>query len=405
MKPQMWLSRILKVYLIAFKRMKIVMDFRKYDGVVGGVEQGVIELTRYVSGKGHHVIILCKKHRFNETEGIFEDCPNVTTIPLPCRSHSMSLKNAWLDSVTIQNIASQEGAGIIHFPYNWSFPFRKKVPSILTVHDVIPFTYREAMGFFRNHLLYRRGTREACRLNNLITTVSEYSKHELITKVGVSAERIRVIPNGIRELTEPDEEIEKNLKARFDLEFGFILNVGGIHERKNIVRLIHAFSKLVKEEGYRGKLVITGAVSSNPYLKKMKKRCDRAVKEAEMSDRVIFTGFIPDKELDTLLKHADLLVYPSLCEGFGMPVIEAMQAGTPVVTSNIGGTAEVAGDAAVLVSPYSIEDIAEGMSKLLHDASLREELKRKGKERAGAYSWTKTGEEYLELYKELSIEA
>ncbi|RJS75185.1 glycosyltransferase [Methanophagales archaeon] len=106
-----------------------------------------------------------------------------------------------------------------------------------------------------------------------------------------------------------------------------------------------------------------------------------------------------------VLKYADLLVYPSLCEGFGMPVIEAMQAGTPVVTSNIGGTAEVAGDAAVLVSPYSIEDIAEGMSKLLHDASLREELKRKGKERAGAYSWTKTGEEYLKLYKELSIEA
>ena len=121
--------------------MKIVMDFRKYDGVVGGVEQGVIELTRYVSGKGHHVIILCKKHRFAETESIFEDCPNVTTVPLPCRSHSMSLKNAWLDSVTIQNIASQEGAGIIHFPYNWSFPFRKKVPSILTVHDVIPVSY------------------------------------------------------------------------------------------------------------------------------------------------------------------------------------------------------------------------------------------------------------------------
>nr|QNO53319.1 D-inositol-3-phosphate glycosyltransferase [Methanosarcinales archaeon ANME-1 ERB6] len=382
--------------------MKVVMDFRKYDGVVGGVEQAVIQITRYVTVNGHQVIMLCKSNRFAEVKKIFEHEPNIITIPLPVRTHSLSLKNAWIDSTAIQNIAAKEGADIVHFPYNWSFPFHKKVPCILTIHDVIPFTFREAMGFFRNHLLYKSGTRQACRLNNVITTVSEFSKQEIVKKVGVPAEKIKVIPNGLREPAKPNDAIEKDLEKRFQLENGFILNVGGIHERKNLVRLIRAFSKLVAREGYSGKLLVTGSVSSNPYLIEMKKRCDTAVKEAGMETRVIFTGFIPDKELDSLLRHADLLVYPSLYEGFGMPIIEAMQAGTPVITSNIRGTAEVAGDAAILVDPYNIDEIASGMSRLLHDHKLRAELNRKGMKKASSYSWAKTSEKYLELYKELS---
>jgi len=382
--------------------MKIVMDFRKYDGVVGGVEQAVIQITKYIAMKRHQVVMLCKSNRLSEVKEIFENEPNIITLPLPVNTHSMSLKNAWIDSTTIQNIAAKEGADIVHFPYNWSFPFRKKVPSILTIHDVIPFTFREAMGFFRNHLLYKSGTRQACRLNNMITTVSEFSKQEIVKKVEVPAEKIKVIPNGLREPTKPSDAIENHLEERFLLQNGFILDVGGIHERKNLVRLIHAFSKLVNQHGYSGKLLVTGSVSNNPYLIKMKKRCDAAVKETRMEKKVIFTGFIPDEELDSLLRRADFLVYPSPYEGFGMPIIEAMQVGTPVITSNITGTAEVAGDAAIFVDPYNIDEIASGMSKLLHDHKLRAELNRKGIERASSYSWTKTAEMYLELYEELS---
>jgi glycosyltransferase involved in cell wall biosynthesis len=382
--------------------MKIVMDFRKFDGVAGGVEQAVIQITKYVAKKEHQVIMLCKGNRFSEVKKIFKNEPNVITIPLPAHTHSMSLKNAWIDSVTIQNIAEKEGADIIHFPYNWSFPFHKKVPCILTIHDVIPFTFREAMGFFRNLFLYKFGTRQACRLNNRITTVSEFSKQEIVKKVGVPAEKIRVIPNGLREPRKPGDTIGTYLGERFHLENGFILNVGGIHERKNLVRLIYAFSKLLKQEGYSGKLLITGSVSGNPYLIKMKRLCDAAVKEAGMEARVIFTEFISDEELDSLLRRADFLVYPSLCEGFGMPIIEAMQVGTPVITSNIRGTSEVAGDAAILVDPYNIDEIASGMSRLLHDHKLRAELSRKGIERSLSYSWAKTAEKYLDLYKELS---
>jgi glycosyltransferase involved in cell wall biosynthesis len=258
------------------------------------------------------------------------------------------------------------------------------------------------MGFFTNHFLYKPGIRKACRLNNVITTVSEFSKGEIVSKLGVPAEIIRVIPNGLREPAEPNSAIEKHLEERFRLENGYILNVGGIHERKNLVRLIHAFSRLVRQHDYSGKLLITGTVSGFPYIEKMKRLCDAAVKESGMEERVIFTGFISDEELDTLLRRADFLVYPSLYEGFGMPIIEAMQVGTPVVASGIGGTAEVAGDAALLVDPYNIDEITLGMSRLLLDHELRVKLSEKGIERASSYSWVRTSEKYLELYEELS---
>ena len=382
--------------------MKVVMDFRKYNGMIGGVEQMVIQITKHSTKKALQVVILCLEKRLYEVEGMFANDSNLKIIPLPVNTTAISLRNAWMDSVTIQNIAEKEGAGVIHFPYNWSFPFRKKVPCLLTIHDVIPFTLREAMGFFTNHFLYKPGIRKACRLNNVITTVSEFSKGEIVKKLGVPAEMIRVIPNGIREPAKPNTAIEKSLKERFRLENGYILNVGGIHERKNLVRLIHAFSRLAREHGYPGKLLITGTVSGFPYIEKMKRLCDAAVREGGMEERVIFTGFVSDEELDALLRRAHFLVYPSLHEGFGMPIIEAMQVGTPVVASGIGGTAEVAGDAALLVDPYNIDEITFGMSRLLLGHKLHAELSEKGIERASSYSWVRTSEKYLALYEELS---
>ncbi len=382
--------------------MKIVMDFRKYNGMIGGVEQMVIQIVKHSTSKALQVVILCLEKRLHEVERMFANDSNLKIIPLPVKTTAISLRNAWLDSVTIQDIAEKEGAGVIHFPYNWSFPFRKKVPCLLTIHDVIPFTSREAMGFFTNRFLYKPGIRKACRLNNAVTTVSEFSKGEIVKRLGVPAEMIRVIPNGLREPAKPNGAIEKSLEERFRLENGHILNVGGIHERKNLVRLIHAFSKLVRQHGYSGKLLITGTVSGYPYIDKMKRLCDAAVRESGMEERVVFTGFVSDEELDTLLRRADILVYPSLYEGFGIPVIEAMQVGTPVVASGIGGTAEVAGDAAILVDPYNTDEITLGMSRLLLDRELRAELSRKGMKRASSYSWVRTSGKYLELYQELS---
>ena len=381
--------------------MKVVFDFRKYDGVVGGVEQGVIQITKYITSIDHSVVILCKRSRLEQVENVFKEHQNLKIIPLDVSTHAMSLKNVKLDSNTIQDIASSEKADIIHFFYNWSFPFRKKAPSILTVHDVIPFTFREAMGLFRNIFLYKPGIRKACRLNDIIATVSDYSKQDIAEKVGVPFEKIKVVPNGLREANPKDPSLEIELKNRFAINEKYVLNVGGIHERKNIVKLVHAFAGLVNHRGYSGKLLITGNVSGAPYQRKMKKICDASVRETGMENRIVFTGYVSEQELDSLFRMAGLLIYPSLYEGFGMPILEAMKMGLPVITSNITAMPEVAGGAAYLVDPNSIEDMTSAMSEVLQNKILREEMIEKGLGLVHPYTWKNVSERYLELYQEI----
>jgi len=381
--------------------MKIVMDFRKYDGVFGGVEQVVTNIINYAAAQGYKFILLSKQNRHCELQKRYRDQPDVKHMGLPVESHAISVKNAYLDSVIIPTIARREQADLIHFPYNWSFPWSKKVPTLLTIHDVIPFTFREAMGFFRNHFLYKPALKLACRLNTMISTVSEFSKRDIAQKVQIPQERIKVVPNGLRTPAKPDKALIQVLEKKYQLTEGFILNVGGIHERKNIVRLIGAFAKFVKETGFCGKLVITGSVSGAPYQDKMKKICDRAVDETGMQERVVFTGFISNEHLDLLFQRAYFLVYPSLYEGFGIPIVEAMNVGLPVITSEVTAMKEAAGDAALLINPYNTEEIAAGMIKLHSDQSLCSELAQKGKEKARMYSWEKTAKGYMNLYQQL----
>lgn len=381
--------------------MKIVMDYRKFDGVVGGVERGVIEITRHVVRAGHQVVLLPKRSRLEAVEAQFQGLPNIKLIPLDVRSHVMSLRNIWVDSLNIQAIAAREHADIVHFPYNWSFPLRKSAPTLLTIHDVIPLNFREAQGAFTNLFLYRPGMRLATRLNDAIATVSEFSRQDISERLGAPLSKITAIPNGLNVPPPPDKGIQAALRERFELEEGFVLYVGGIHERKNVGRLIRAFAKLRQALDFRGRLLITGSVSGAPYQEKMKAQLDQVVIATDMAEHVIFTGFVSDRELEELMRLAHFLVYPSLYEGFGIPILEAMQIGTPVITSELTAMPEVAGEAALLVDPYSVDDIAAAMARLLNDPSIREELVQKGVERAQEFSWARTGEEYLELYRSL----
>ncbi len=378
------------------------MDFRKFDGIVGGVEQGVIQVAAYASSHGHRVILLSKANKTGEVKSLFKNQQNISHIPIKVKTHVISLRNTYYDSIKIQKIARNERAHVIHFPYNWSFPLVKKLPTVLTIHDVIPFTFREAMGFWRNRFVYKPAIRMAARLNTIISTVSEFSKREICEKTGISQEKVKVIPNGLRVPSIPKERDKSLLLKKYGVHNVYILNAGGIHERKNIPGLIEAFSRLVANNDYPGKLIITGSVSGAPYQEKMKAVCDKTVIETGMRNRVVFTGFIPEKELDFLFKYAQLFIYPSFYEGFGIPILEAMKIGTPVVTSNNTAMKEVSGGAALLIDPSDTEGIMAAMQRLLTNHELKKELVRKGKAVARNYSWEKTGAQYLKLYTEIA---
>ncbi len=382
--------------------MKIVMDFRKYDGVMGGVEQGVFQVTKYLTGHEHTVVMLCKKNRLSETGELFNGFINLKIVPLDVTTHIISNRNSLLDATVIQDIAEEESADAIHFPYNWSFPSAKKAPSVLTIHDVIPFTFREAQSLYTNLFKYRPSLRRAGRLNDMVATVSEFSKSDIAAKVGIPLSKIRVIYNGLREPNPPSRDLEAQLRERWGMGEGFVMNVGGIHERKNVVRVVQAYAGLIEKQGYRGKLVITGKASGAPYQDRMRRLCDRGIREAGVEERVVFTEFMSAEELASLFRMSDMLVYPSLYEGFGIPVLEAMKVGVPVVTSNTSAIPEVAGGAALLVDPTDVQALSAAMARVLNDKSLRAELKAKGIERAREFTWDRNAESYLAIYKALA---
>lgn len=134
----------------------------------------------------------------------------------------------------------------------------------------------------------------------------------------------------------------------------------------------------------------------------MRRLCDRGIREAGVEERVVFTEFISEEELDSLFRMPDMLVYPSLYEGFGIPVLEAMKVGVPVVTSNTSAIPEVAGGAALLVDPTDVQALSAAMARVLNDKSLRAELKAKGIERAREFTWDRNAESYLAIYKALA---
>lgn len=223
----------------------------------------------------------------------------------------------------------------------------------------------------------------ALRQADVIIAISEETKQSVIQLFGVEAGRIRVIHLSYVPLGE-----KKNALL---VPENFFLFAGVLKERKNVAGIIKAFALFAKSNSTH-ELLIAGK-QGGAYAESLL----NLVRELGVGKRVHFLGYVTDAELSYLYSKATALVFPSFIEGFGMPVLEAMHAGLPVITSNRGALAEVAGDAALLVDPAHPEDIAIAMNRLAEDAKLREELIEKGRVRAGQFSWKKTAQELLEV--------
>jgi len=284
---------------------------------------------------------------------------------------------------------------VLHSPASVS-PFLLFCPSVLTLHDVIPFLFpRLTPLVFRLYwgITYRISARRA----QLIIAVSHSAKKDLIKFLDITGKKITVIYHGSEQ---PNLEIEDEkgiiaFQEKKESETPYILWVGRMYGHKNVTRLLYAYNKLIKTyQGIRHRLVLCGMKGWGypSFIKTME--------DLNLQDKVIFKGYVADDELKLMYSKAGLFVFPSLVEGFGFPIVEAMSHGVPVVTSNYGAMAEIAGDAALLVDPYNVDEIAEAMHKVLTDENLRKDLIKKGLERAKQFSWEKTARETLVAYQE-----
>jgi glycosyltransferase involved in cell wall biosynthesis len=293
---------------------------------------------------------------------------------------------------------------LVHVPHLFWIPRGLSCPYVLTVHDLLEHMYgsRQKSNLRRNVHFYltRRALRKAAR----VIAVSQFTKNEIEKLLSIPEKRIEVVYNAIDErflhghASTADREL---IAQRYLVNYPFILYAGAIRPHKNVVRIIEAFSslksELLKEQLFPDlKLIIIGDdLSSHPRLR-------RTVVRSCVQNDVRFLGFVPIEVLRIFYDVAKVFVFPSLYEGFGLPPLEAMAHGTPVVTSNTSSLPEVAGNAALLVNPENVFEIRRGLQRVLLDTVLRAQMKQRGYEQSQRFSWTSSVSRILEIYREVA---
>lgn len=279
------------------------------------------------------------------------------------------------------------GAQLLHSPH-YVRPLFCGVPSVVTIHDCIHLLFPQ---YLPNRMAWRYAhvmMGSAIRRSALVFTVSEASRRDILHFYPwADPEKVVVVPNAIDAdlLEDPGVEEMERVRERYQIRGRFVLFAGNIKPHKNLERLIEAFARLRARPGHEDlRLFLIGEeVSRYPSLR-------RAMEAAGVRAEVRFFGFVPHRTLAALYRLASIFAFPSLYEGFGLPPLEAMACGIPVLTSRLSSLPEVVGDAAVLVDPYDVDDIARGLERLLGDEALRSTLVEKGYARARSFSWERS---------------
>lgn len=286
-------------------------------------------------------------------------------------------------------------ADILHIPYEF-LPKVRRVRTVVTVHDVTFLKHPENL----NQNFVKRFTK---RINHvaqhadIIIADSENTKQELIYFTNIDEDRVRVIPLGVDKcfMQSFSRDRINSIMKQYKITEPYILFVGAADEDKNLERLAMAFAR-IREKHKKLHLVFAG--SSGWGYERLKEK----LVALNIKNGILFTGFIPFADLPLLYSGASILAIPSLHEGFGLPALEAMACGTPVLCSNISSLPEVVGDAAVQIDPYKVDEIADGLQSILESESLRKSLIKKGIERSKQFTWENTAQKVINLYMEIA---
>jgi glycosyltransferase involved in cell wall biosynthesis len=314
----------------------------------------------------------------------------------PLTTHART--DSTFDHFAVPRLLRHAGAHLYHTPYP-VLPMLATCPSVVTIHDCVNLTFPQYAPGRLARLSQRVRMWSAARRSTRILTVSESSKRDILRFLGVPESKVSVIPNAIDERygTPPTHDEVQLVRERFQLYGEFLLYAGNIRPHKNLDRLIEAFHHLRESSRFEHLrlLIIGDEISKYPTLR-------RAVHRHKLHKHVRFFGFVPDRTLAVLYRLATVFVFPSLYEGFGLPPLEAMASGTPVVTSNISALPETVGDAALLIDPYDASAIAEGLRQALTDQELRARLIASGLARATSFSWDASVRRVREIYAEVA---
>jgi glycosyltransferase involved in cell wall biosynthesis len=292
-------------------------------------------------------------------------------------------------------------AAVYHIPLN-SVPWMMPRPYVVTIHDMSTLLFPSRRDF-RNQLheaRYRRGAQRAAR----VITVSQATRRDIETILRIPSSRVQTIysaPDPAFTAAPENDESDRQVLERYSISYPYILYAGTIRFHKNIPRLIEAFAVVRNELAHNPRfrelrlIIIGDELSKNPAVR-------RAVANARMESAVRFLGFVPQETLCVFYRAAEVFAFPSLYEGFGLAPLEAMACGTPVVASNIPSLVEAVGDAAVLVHPENVFDIARGLKEVLLDPVRRAQLLEAGHQQAERFHWEECANNVLSIYRDIS---
>ncbi len=267
------------------------------------------------------------------------------------------------------------------------------------VHDMIPYLFwrQTVQHASADYLLALRKFRRDMKRADLIITVSRHSKRDICKALGKQSAEVQVIAPGCEEhfRPHPQHKARTLVQRHYGLQHPFLFYVGGTDFRKNLKRLIGAF-RLLRQHGYPGKLVLAGETFSSDIPEVIE--IHNHIEECDLREHVATIGYVPDEHLPHLYSSCDFFVFPSLYEGFGLPVLEAMACGAPVVTSQVSSIPEVAGEAALYFDPAQVESIAASMIAAWESPNRLSDLRQKGFQQVQLFSWVSAAEKLLQTY-------
>jgi glycosyltransferase involved in cell wall biosynthesis len=368
--------------------MRVAIDARKLHDF--GIGTYIRNLLRHLAhtDQDTEFVLLCEEADLGVAAQLG---PNFRTVLEPSPNYSLR------EQVHVPWVLRRERPDLYHAPH-YVLPAGVRCPSVVTIHDCIHLMFPQ---YLPNRLAYAYARAQmwaAARRSHCILTVSEASKRDILHLFNVPPEKIVVVYNAIDShfSVTPSDEAVARVRERYQLDHRFVLYVGNIKPHKNLIRLIEAFDELRRGELDDLKLLIIGdQISKLPALR-------RAVHLHKLHKQVRFLGYLGDDQLAILYRLASVFAFPSLYEGFGLPPLEAMASGTPVVTSNVSSLPEVVGDAAVLVNPYDVDAIVDGLRRVLTNPALAAQMRQKGIERAREFSWERSVAKTWGVYQQIA---
>ncbi len=358
-------------------------------GRVGGSEiylRQLISALARIDRENEYIVFTNRENR-----GTFDLGDNFREHHCPVKALIRPHRIAW-EQMVLPYRARQQGIDVLHSP-GFVAPLFCPCPSVVTILDLIYLEFPETFPFLARQWMKFLVKHSAHRAQALIA-LSEYSRDEILWALDLPFWKVNSVYMGGGEMisTPPPPEERAVILREHGITSPYILTVAAAHPHKNIARLLEAFYHF-RDEMKQYRLVIVG-VQHNRYSQHLKEVVERLA----LNDHVTFTGWIPGRVKEAIFADAAMMVFPSLLEGFGLPVLEGMRSGLPVACSDLPSLAEVAGEAAYLFDPYSVEGISRALKACVSNDHLRAELIEKGRSHAAGFTWEKTARNTLEVY-------